>query len=63
MNVIENIVYTLNWIYQYIPKELLIVILASLICFVILEIGDRRREKKWLKESEQPVRGKKSKKD
>ncbi len=61
MNVIENIVYTLNWIYQYIPKELLIVILASLICFVILEIGDRRREKKWLKETKILTKNKKSK--
>ena len=65
MNVIENIVYTLNWIYQYIPKELLIIILASLIMFIFLEIGDRNRKRQWQKEYEpdKPVKGKKSKKD
>ena len=64
MSVIENIVNTLNWIYQYVPKELLIVILSSLVMFIFLEIGDRKRKKQWLKELEpKPVRGRKSKKD
>ena len=60
MSVIENIVNVLHWIYQYIPRELVIVILGSLICFVILEIGDRRREKKWLKETKTLTRNRKS---
>ena len=65
MSVIENIVNTLNWIYVYVPKELVIVILASLIMFIFLEIVDRKRKRQWLKEYEQdkPVKGKKSKKD
>jgi|TARA_B100000287_G_C20476544_1_gene719413 hypothetical protein len=64
MNVIENIVYTLDWIYQYIPKELVLIILTSLVMFIFLEIGDRKRKKQWLKELEpKPVRGRKSKKD
>lgn len=64
MSVIENIVNTLNWIYQYVPKELLIIILSSLVMFIFLEIGDRKRKKQWLKELEpKPVRGRKSKKD
>ena len=58
MNVIENIVYTLDWIYQYIPKELVLIILTSLVMFIFLEIGDRKRKKQWLKELEpKPVRG------
>ena len=61
MNVIENIVYTLNWIYQYIPKELVIVILGSMILFVILELGDRKRKRQWLKEQKQLQKGRKSK--
>ena len=40
MSVIENIVNVLHWIYQYIPRELVIVILGSMILFVILELGD-----------------------
>ena len=52
MSVIENIVNTLNWIYQYVPKELLIIILSSLVMFIFLEIGDRKRKKQWLKELE-----------
>ena len=64
MNVIENIVYTLDWIYHYIPKELVLIILTSLVMFIFLEIGDRKRKKQWLKELEpKPVRGRKSKKD
>ena len=64
MNVIENIVYTLDWIYQYIPKELVLIILTSLVMFIFLEIGDRKRKKQWLKELEpKPVRGRKSKRD
>ena len=64
MSVIENIVNTLNWIYQYVPKELLIVILSSLVMIIFLEIGDRKRKKQWLKELEpKPVKGRKSKKD
>jgi|TARA_B100000959_G_scaffold287072_1_gene369152 hypothetical protein len=64
MNVIENIVYTLDWIYQYIPKELVLIILTSLVMFIFLEIGDRKRKKQWLKELEpKPVKGRKSKKD
>mgnify|MGYP001374820649 CR=1 FL=1 len=64
MSVIENIVNTLNWIYQYVPKELLIIILSSLVMFIFLEIGDRKRKKQWLKELEpKPVKGRKSKKD
>ena len=64
MSVIENIVNTLNWIYVYVPKELVIIILASLIMFIFLEIGDRKRKKEWQREYEQkPVRGRKSKKD
>ena len=64
MSVIENIVNTLNWIYQYVPKELLIIILSSLVMFIFLEIGDRKRKKQWLKELEpKPVRSRKSKKD
>ena len=64
MSVIENIVYTLDWIYQYVPKELLIIILSSLVMFILLEIGDRKRKKQWLKELEpKPVKGRKSKKD
>tara|TARA_Y100000590_G_C15489152_1_gene926996 strand:+ start:415 stop:609 length:195 start_codon:yes stop_codon:yes gene_type:complete len=64
MSVIENIVYTLDWIYQYVPKELLIIILSSLVMFIFLEIGDRKRKKQWLKELEpKPVKGRKSKKD
>jgi len=64
MNVIENIVYTLDWIYQYIPKELVLIILTSLVMFIFLEIGDRKRKKQWLKELEpKPVRSRKSKKD
>ena len=64
MSVIENIVNTLNWIYVYVPKELVIVILASLIMFIFLEIGDRKRKRQWLKELEpKPVKGRKSKKD
>ena len=61
MSVIENIVNTLNWIYQYIPKELVIVILGSLILFVILELGDRKRKRQWLKEQKQLQKGRKSK--
>ena len=58
MSVIENIVNTLNWIYQYVPKELLIIILSSLVMFIFLEIGDRKRKKQWLKELEpKPVKG------
>ena len=64
MSVIENIVNTLNWLYQYVPKELLIIILSSLVMFIFLEIGDRKRKKQWLKELEpKPVKGRKSKKD
>ena len=64
MNVIENIVYTLDWIYQYIPKELVLIILTSLVMFIFLEIVDRKRNKQWLKELEpKPVRSRKSKKD
>ena len=64
MSVIENIVYTLDWIYQYVPKELLVIILSSLVMFIFLEIGDRKRKKQWLKELEpKPVKGRKSKKD
>lgn len=64
MSVIENIVNTLNWIYQYVPKELLIIILSSLVMFIFLEIGDRKKKKQWLKELEpKPVKGRKSKKD
>ena len=67
MSVIENIVNTLNWIYQYVPKELLIIILSSLVMFIFLEIGDRKREKKWQRELElnkpKSVRGRKSKRD
>ena len=47
MSVIENIVNTLNLIYVYVPKELVIVILGSLVLFVILELGDRKRKKEW----------------
>ena len=61
MSVIENIVYTLNWIYQYIPKELVIVILGSMILFVILELGDRKRKRQWLKEQKQLQKNRKSK--
>jgi len=61
MSVIENIVNTLNWIYQYIPKELVIVILGSMILFVILELGDRKRKRQWLKEQKQLQKGRKSK--
>ena len=61
MSVIENIVNTLNWIYQYIPKELVIVILGSMILFVILELGDRKRKREWLKEQKQLQKGRKSK--
>ena len=60
MSVIENIVNTLNWIYQYIPKELVIVILGSMILFVILELGDRKRKRQWLKEQKQLQIGRKS---
>ena len=60
MSVIENIVNTLNWIYQYIPKELVIVILGSMILFVILELGDRKRKRQWLKEQKQLQKGRKS---
>jgi hypothetical protein len=60
MSVIENIVNTLNWIYQYIPKELVIVILGSMILFVILELGDRKRKKQWLKEQKQYQKNRKS---
>jgi|TARA_B110000263_G_scaffold239738_1_gene242211 hypothetical protein len=60
MSVIENIVNTLNWIYQYIPKELVIVILGSMILFVILELGDRKRKKEWLKEQKQLQKNRKS---
>ena len=60
MSVIENIVNTLNWIYQYIPKELVIVILGSMILFVILELGDRKRKKQWLKEQKQLQKNRKS---
>ena len=64
MSVIENIVYTLDWIYQYVPKELLVIILSSLVMFIFLEIGDRKRKKQWLKELEpKPVKGRKLKKD
>ena len=64
MSVIENIVNTLNWIYQYVPKELLIIILSSLVMFIFLEIGDIKRKKQLLKELEpKPVKGRKSKKD
>ena len=61
MSVIENIVNTLNWIYQYIPKELVIVILGSMILFVILELGDRKRKTQWLKEQKQLQKNRKSK--
>ena len=61
MSVIENIVNTLNWIYQYIPKELVIVILGSMILFVILELGDRKRKRQWLKEQKQLQKNRKSK--
>ena len=61
MSVIENIVNTLNWIYQYVPKELLIIILSSLVMFIFLEIGDRKRKKQWLKEQKQLQKGRKSK--
>jgi len=61
MSVIENIVNTLNWIYQYIPKELVIVILGSMILFVILELGDRKRKRQWLKEQKQLQKCRKSK--
>ena len=64
MSVIEHIFYTMDWIYQYVPKELLIIILSSLVMFIFLEIGDRKRKKQWLKELEpKPVKGRKSKKD
>jgi|TARA_B100000929_G_scaffold290131_1_gene282706 hypothetical protein len=64
MSVIENIVNTLNWIYQYIPKELVIIILGSLITFIFLEIGDRRRKRQWQRENEiNKPKGRKSKKD
>lgn len=61
MSVIENIVNVLHWIYQYIPRELVIVILGSMILFVILELGDRKRKREWLKEQKQLQRGRKSK--
>ena len=61
MSVIENIVITLNWIYKYIPKELVIVILGSMILFVILELGDRKRKRQWLKEQKQLQKNRKSK--
>jgi len=61
MSVIENIVNTLNWIYVYVPKELVIVILGSMILFVILELGDRKRKREWLKEQKQLQKGRKSK--
>ena len=59
MSVIENIVNTLNWVYQYVPKELLIIILSSFVMFIFLEIGDRKR-KKWLKETKTLTRNRKS---
>tara|TARA_B100001013_G_scaffold75782_1_gene40481 strand:+ start:293 stop:484 length:192 start_codon:yes stop_codon:yes gene_type:complete len=61
MSVIENIVNVLHWIYQYIPRELVIVILGSMILFVILELGDRKRKREWLKEQKQLQKGRKSK--
>ena len=61
MSVIENIVNVLHWIYQYIPRELVIVILGSMILFVILELGDRKRIREWLKEQKQLQKGRKSK--
>ena len=61
MSVIENIVNTLNWIYVYVPKELVIVILGSMILFVILELGDRKRKRQWLKEQKQLQKNRKSK--
>ncbi len=60
MSVIENIVNTLNWIYQYVPKVLLIVILSSFVMFIFLEIGDRKRKKQWLKETKTLTRNRKS---
>ena len=64
MSVIENIVNVLHWIYQYIPRELVIVILGSMILFVILELGDRKRKKEWQRENEiNKPKGRKSKKD
>ena len=64
MSVIENLVNTLNWIYVYVPKELVIVILGSLVLFVILELGDRKRKKEWQRENEiNKPKGRKSKKD
>ena len=61
MSVIENIVNVLHWIYQYIPRELVIVILGSMILFVIIELGDRKRKRQWLKEQKQLQKGRKSK--
>ena len=61
MSVTENIVNVLHWIYQYIPRELVIVILGSMILFVILELGDRKRKREWLKEQKQLQKGRKSK--
>ena len=61
MSVIENIVNVLHWIYQYIPRELVIVILGSMILFVILELGDRKRKREWLKEQKQLQKNRKSK--
>jgi len=61
MSVIENIVNVLHWIYQYIPRELVIVSLGIMILFVILELVDKKRKRKWLKEQKQLQKGRKSK--
>ena len=67
MSLVISIAETLQIIYEYVPKELILIILTSLVMFIFLEIGDRKREKKWQRELElnkpKSVRGRKSKRD
>ena len=52
MSLVISIAETLQLLYEYIPKELVLIILTSLVMFIFLEIGDRKREKKWQRELE-----------
>jgi len=67
MSLVISIAEFLQLLYEYVPKELVIIIMASLTMFIFLEHADRKREREWQEEytknKPKSVRSKRSRKD
>ena len=50
MSLVISIAEFLQVLYEYVPKELVIIIMASLTMFIFLEHADRKREREWQEE-------------